>query len=163
MTFLESLSALSSVATAVGVAVAAQQLFITREQATTSFEDTLTSQYRTLIERIPVEALFGEPLPPDSQVELLPHFYRYFDLCNEQAFLRQKKRITDKTWENWEDGIKSNMKRPAFAAAWQEVAYRAQGDFEHLRELCPPNPVPAQQLPNPQLQPTPNGAAERNR
>jgi len=140
MSPLEILGALSSLATAVGVGVTARQLFVTREQATTSFEDSLVSQYRSIIERIPVEALFGENIDPDAQTKLLPHFYRYFDLCNEQIFLRKKKRITDKTWSNWSDGIKSNMTRPAFATAWSEVAHRAVGDFEHLRELCPPGP-----------------------
>ena len=138
MTNLEILSALSNVATAIGVGVAASQLFMARQQATTSFEDALTNQYRIIVERLPVEALFGEQLRPDTQIGLLPHFYRYFDLCNEQIFLRKKKRITSKTWENWVDGIKSNMRRPAFAGAWAEVARRADGDFEHLRELCPP-------------------------
>ena len=87
MSPLEVLSALSSIATAVGVAVAAYQLFITRRQATTTFEDTLNTQYRQAIERLPIEALFGEKLKEQDQAELLPHFYRYFDLCNEQAFL----------------------------------------------------------------------------
>ncbi len=138
MTTLEVLSALASIATAGGVGVAAWQLFVTRQQAVTSFEDSLTSQYRALIERIPVEALFGEKLRPGDQAALLAHFYRYFDLCNEQAFLRKLGRISKKTWINWEDGIKTNMARPAFAAAWAEVAHRARGDFEHLRALCPP-------------------------
>ena len=138
MTNLELLSALSNFATAAGVAVAASQLFFTRRQAATTFEDSLTHQYRSLIERIPVEALFGEKLLPQTQADLLPHFYRYFDLCNEQAFLRKKKRISNGTWANWRDGITGNMERPAFAQAWAEVAHRAQQDFEHLRELCPP-------------------------
>jgi hypothetical protein len=140
MTTLEVLSALSNVATAIGVGVAAWQLFTTRQQAATTFEDSLTSQYRSLIERLPVEVLFGEPLNPQTQTDLLSHFYRYFDLCNEQAFLRKKGRISDQTWENWKDGITTNMNRPAFAVAWAEVASRAQEDFEHLRVVCPPQP-----------------------
>ena len=138
MSLLEVLSALSSIATAVGVAVAAYQLFITRRQATTTFEDTLNTQYRQAIERLPIEALFGEPLKEQDQSGLLPHFYRYFDLCNEQAFLFSLGRVSKKTWKNWEEGIKGNMVRPAFKAAWNEVARRAGGDFESLRKLCPP-------------------------
>ena len=138
MTFFETLGVLSSVATAVGVGVAAWQLFTTRQLAATTFEDLLTNQYRKLIERLPVEALFGESLHPQTQADLLPHFYRYFDLCNEQAFLWEKGRISDRTWENWKDGMTSNMVRPAFAEAWAEVARRAVGDFEHLRTLCQP-------------------------
>ena len=71
-------------------------------------------------------------------MSLLPHFYRYFDLCNEQAFLHDRGRISKSTWANWEDGIRTNMRRPAFVLAWAEVAARANNDFEHLRELCPP-------------------------
>lgn len=146
MTTLEVLSALSNIATASGVAVAAWQLFTTRQQAATAFEDSLTNQYRMLIARIPVEALFGEDIPEKKQTELLPHFYRYFDLCNEQAFLQKKGRISAETWENWKDGITGNMSRPAFARAWAQVAKRASGDFEHLRALCPPAPVTPTQV-----------------
>ena len=138
MTILDVLSALSGVATAIGVGVAARQLFITREQAAKSFEDSLTSQYRNAIEKLPVEVLFGETLKPEIQTVSIPHFYRYFDLCNEQVFLRSMGRVTDSTWTNWEDGIKTNLTRPAFALAWSEVAYRAKEDFEDLRALCPP-------------------------
>lgn len=139
MTAFEVLAAISNAATAIGVGVAASQLFIARRQATTTFEDSLTNQYRSIISHIPVEALFGEPLSLKAQASLLPHFYRYFDLCNEQIFLRKKNRITDKTWQNWVDGIKSNMSRPAFATAWAETARRAPDDFDHLRELCAPD------------------------
>ena len=102
MSTIEILSALSSIATAIGVAVAAYQLSITRRQATTAFEDTPNTQYRQAIDRIPVEALFGEPLGEEDQAALLPYFYRYFDLCNEPAFLFSLGRISEKTWMNWE-------------------------------------------------------------
>jgi hypothetical protein len=138
MTAIEILSAVSSVATAVGVAVAAYQLLVVRKQAVTTFEDSLNSQYRVSIERIPLEALLGEQLRADDLHGLLPHFYRYFDLCNEQAFLHKHGRITTKTWKNWEEGIKSNLQRPAFATAWAEIAKRAGDDFSSLRALCPP-------------------------
>jgi hypothetical protein len=130
------LTALSDIATAIGVAVAAYQLRNSRRQATTSFEDSLNTQYRQVIAQLPIEALFGEPLKQDLS-GLLPHFYRYFDLCNEQAFLFSLGRVSEKTWKNWEEGIKGNMARPAFKAAWHEVARRAKGDFESLRKLCP--------------------------
>jgi hypothetical protein len=69
------LTALSNIATAVGVAVAAYQLLNSRRQATTSFEDTLNAQYRKVIEPLPLGALFGEPLKEDLS-GLLPHFYK---------------------------------------------------------------------------------------
>jgi hypothetical protein len=135
---IEALSAVSNVATAVGVAVGAYQLLITRRQAVTSFEDSLTAQYREIIANLPLRALFGASLLRRELDSALPHFYRYFDLCNEQAFLYRRGRITRKAWSNWEQGIMSNMNRPAFAAAWTVVASRAQDDFDELRRLCPP-------------------------
>jgi len=138
MTALEALSAIANIATAVGVGVAAWQLLAARRQATSAFEDSLTSQYRTLTERLPLQALLGEPLSASELQPSLLHFYRYFDLCNEQAFLHKHGRISRPTWENWREGIVANMERPAFKSAWSEVARRAQGDFDHLRALCPP-------------------------
>jgi hypothetical protein len=131
MTLPEGLASLASVATAVGVAVAAYQLFVARQQARTTFEDSLNAQYRVVIERLPLEALFGEQINRAEVFGHLPHFYRYFDLCNEQAFLQKNGRISKKTWQNWEDGIRANMSRPAFALAWSEVAGRASGDFDY--------------------------------
>ena len=138
MNVLEALSAISSVATAVGVGVAAYQLFFVRRQSMTSFEDSLNAQYRIAIEQIPIEALFGEALNTHDPEHLLVHFYRYFDLCNEQAFLHSNGRISAKTWHNWKSGIESNLARPAFADVWAVVACRSKGDFSSLRVLCPP-------------------------
>ena len=141
MTLLEILGAIANAATAVGVGVAAWQLVIGRRQAAIAFEDSFTTQYRALIDRIPMQALLGEQLRPDELQELLPYFYRYFDLCNEQAFLHKHGRVSLATWAEWKDGIVTNIGRPAFRAAWSEVACRAPHDFDHLRELCPPAPV----------------------
>jgi len=138
MQTLEVLSALSSIATAVGVAVAAYQLRVTRKQGITAFEDSLAAQYRDVAASIPLKALLGEALTDDEHSGHLQYFYRYFDLCNEQAFLHKNGRVSDNTWTFWEDGICTNLHRPAFVRAWQEVANRAKDDFNELRALCPP-------------------------
>lgn len=114
MTALDVLGALASAATAVGVGIAASQLFATRRQAVAAFEDSLASQYRSIIERLPIEALLGEPIDGTLRSASLAHFYRYFDLCNEQAFLHKRGRISEQTWKTWKDGILSNLRRPAF-------------------------------------------------
>lgn len=136
---LELLSALSSIATAIGVGVAAYQLRVTRKQSVTAFEDSLTAQYRQVASTLPLKALLGESLKDEEHQAHLQYFYRYFDLCNEQAFLHKNGRISAKTWEFWKDGIITNLRRPAFAAAWEEVARRAKDDFNELRTLCPIN------------------------
>jgi len=111
----------------------------------TAFEDSLTAQYRQIASTLPLKALFGESLTSQEHNAHLQYFYRYFDLCNEQAFLHKNGRVSDSTWAFWEDGILTNLRRPAFAAAWQEVASRARDDFNELRSLCPPNAASAAQ------------------
>lgn len=138
MPVFEVFSVVSSAATATGVVVAAYQLNATRMQNVTTFEDVLTAQYRQVAATIPLKALFGESLTKTEHEEHLQHFYRYFDLCNEQAFLHRSGRISNKTWRFWKDGIISNFRRPAFAIAWQEISNRAKDDFDELRLLCPP-------------------------
>ena len=101
----------------------------------TQFEDGLVQQYRDLLNRIPVSALLGEPLNEETRQAHLGDFYHYFDLCNEQVFLRQQHRISRPTWKMWRDGIRTNMRRPAFAAAWRDVKEKSECDFAELRWL----------------------------
>jgi len=138
MQTLEILSALSSIATAIGVGVAAYQLRITRSENVTTFEDSLTVQYRQIASTLPLNALLGESLTDEEHNGHLQYFYRYIDLCNEQVFLHESGRISDRTWTLWRDGILSNLQRPAFARAWQEIANRSKGDFSELRLIYPP-------------------------
>jgi len=65
----------------------------------------------------------------------LDTFYHYVDLTNEQISLRMKGRVTRATWANWADGIRSNLSRPAFRAAWAEIARLAPDSFDDLRRL----------------------------
>lgn len=125
--------------TLVGVWVGVRQLHLMKAQGITDFEDRLVEYYRQIAADLPLEALLGEDIPDQQLRAALPVFYRYFDLCNQQAFLQRLGRITPDTWALWVDGIKSNMSRPAFAKAWAEIAARAKGDFEDLRALCPPD------------------------
>ena len=131
-------SAVSNTATAVGVLVAAWQLWLAHRQSITTFEDSFAREYRTLAARLPTKALLGEPLTRQEHLEHFDEFYRYFDLCNEQAFLNQCKRIRHSTWVFWRDGMASNFRRPAFKLAWSEVCDRANSDFSELRALFPP-------------------------
>lgn len=145
MQTLEVLSALSSIATAIGVGVAAYQLRVTRKQGVTAFEDSLAAQYRQVASTLPLKALLGEALTDEEHNTHLQYFYRYFDLCNEQIFLHDKGRVSNSTWTFWQDGIRMNLGRPAFARAWREVAHRAKDDFNELRALCPPDEEYGQQ------------------
>jgi hypothetical protein len=109
------------------------------------FEDSLAAQYRQVASTLPLKALLGEPLTDVEHQAHLQYFYRYFDLCNEQVFLHKNGRVSRNTWKFWKDGILTNLRRPAFAAAWKEIAHCAVDDFNELRFLYPPNVEPCDQ------------------
>ena len=138
MAAIEILATLANIATAAAVVVGAWQLVLAHRLSVTNFEDTFAKEYRELAAKLPTKALLGEALSDDEHAKHFDEMYHYFDLCNEQAFLQKAGRISEKTWTFWRDGIASNMRRPAFARAWQEFSTRANGDFSELRALFPP-------------------------
>jgi hypothetical protein len=131
--FLDWLKDFAPIVTAIGVGVAAVQLWNTKRQAVTTFEDSLASEYRQITAKLPTSALLGEVLSSDLLKVHLPEFYLYFDLCNTQIFLRQRRRVSRQTWRFWADGIRTNLSRPAFAAAWTDIGRRSNRDFSELR------------------------------
>ena len=141
---LEIVSAAASVATALGIFLAAGQLYFSSRQAMTQFEDQLSGQYREIARRLPLEALLGETLSEEAHASALSDFYDYFDLSNEQAFLRRQGRVSTITWSNWLEGIQENLRRPAFARAWNEVRGRAPDSFDELRKILGPADVSAE-------------------
>jgi len=129
------LQAAAEVATALGVFFAGWQLLAAKRQSITEFEDSLGREYREIAQRLPVEALLGGSLDESELKEALDCFYHYIDLSNEQTFLRMNGRVTRETWRNWADGIRGNLSRPAFRAAWEEISRRATDSFSELRRL----------------------------
>lgn len=111
-----------------------RQVKLRKEQATTQFEDELSREYRELAQELPVKALLGDELTDEEFKEEFPDLYYYVDLSNEQVFLRFEERVSKETWENWQDGIESNLKRPAFRMAWKEIKDRSD-TFQELRRL----------------------------
>jgi hypothetical protein len=120
--------------TAAGVGAAVVQLQFNYRRARTDFEDRLTSVYRQLVAELPVDAMLGKKLTPIEDRESLSAFYRYFDLCNEQIFLRESHRVSKKTWNEWKPGVKTNLGRPAFRQAWRTLAVQISTDFEEFRK-----------------------------
>ena len=139
MNFFTVLQAIAAVATAIGVGIAAWQLVDAKREAQSRFEEGLTEQYRAIAAGLPLDALLGKPLSDDELGSCLRAFYHYFDLSNEQAFLRARKRVRKDTWANWREGIEQHLNRPAFQAAWLRLAPSPDGSFDELRRLLPRN------------------------
>ena len=135
MDAVATLNAAASVATALGLAFAVIQLRVAARQAITNFEDTLAAEYRALAASLPTEALLGGTLLDEEHKKVLDEFYHYFDLTNGQIFLRQKGRVSKRTFAFWRDGIKAHLARPAFTRAWADISRRVPDDFKELRRL----------------------------
>jgi hypothetical protein len=130
--------AVTSIATVVLVFLVWQQIRLARKQATTTFEDSLTEQYRGIMENIPTDIWLGSELKAlneERRDRCRDAIYRYIDLSNEQAFLHDKKRVADVAWSEWIDGIKVNMKLPAFAEVWTQVKEKCPESFKEFRLL----------------------------
>lgn len=108
--------ALGAAATGVAAIAAVCQLRASREQARTQFEDAMSREYRDLVQSIPTRALLGDELSDEEFEGAFDELYRYVDLSNEQAFLRQEGRVSKEAWENWSSGMASNFALPAFRA-----------------------------------------------
>lgn len=135
MTTPEIVNLVASFITAAGIIVAAIQLWLTRSQGVTTFEDGFAKEYRELSRHMPTRALLGAELIEEEKNKYLDEFYHYFDLSNEQIFLRQNGRIRAKTWEFWRDGIQSNFGKAAFRWAWKEFEKTKTTEFSELRQL----------------------------
>lgn len=123
-----------SVGTALAVLVAAWEVRKSTQQARTDFEDELGQEYRQLAREIPVAAHLGAELTTHELESAFGIMYHYLDLSNQQVFLRMNGRIRRSTWVDWRDGIRSNLSKPAFAAAWQQVKNKSD-NFHELRRL----------------------------
>jgi hypothetical protein len=130
--------AVTSIATVVLVFLVWRQIRLAGKQATTTFEDSLTEQYRRIMENIPTDIWLGselKALDEERRHHCRDAIYRYIDLSNEQAFLHNKKRVTDEAWIEWSDGIKLNMKLSAFDEVWTQVKEKCPASFKELRVL----------------------------
>ena len=127
-------TAIGAILGAVGVWFAYKQIKLGREQAVTQFEDEMVRQYREIVREIPITAFFNRQITEAEHEKSIDDFYRYFDLSNEQVFLRQQERVGKRTWDIWSGGIQSNLNRPAFGRAWEKIKQETP-DFAELRRL----------------------------
>lgn len=130
----EWLSAIGSVVSATGVVLVYYQIRVGRRIALTQFEDAISREYRELSARLPAKAILGQKLTDEEHAKYLEILIHYFDLTNEQIFLRHQERVSRETWRSWSDGIQSNLSRPAYMRAWREVKAQTNA-FIELRRL----------------------------
>ena len=85
--------------------------------------------------QIPVNALIGKSVADESKQAVREQIYNYLDLCNEQVYLRKKKRICYSRWVDWCAGVKENLEKPAFREVWEEIKKESPQTFSFLTQL----------------------------
>lgn len=113
---------------AASVVIAAISLRMSREQATTAFEDALAREYRDIAGTLPPAAFYVDQRVKLDEVEMQAMF-RYFDLSNEQLRLIEEGRIRDETAVVWKAGIVGLLRFETFGAAWRQLQPELPADF----------------------------------
>jgi len=99
------------------------------------FEDSINKEYRDIIQRIPYKVLIGEEVPSSEANAVHNEIYNYMDLCNEQIYLRMSNRVSKKTWNNWQEGMKTNFELKAFNDTSIQVFEKLPTNFSELQSV----------------------------
>ncbi len=129
------------------------QIRMTKNIAKIEFEDSMNSEYRNIIEKLPIEMMLGKEVSPlikdlcmnrffeetnpskkREEENILSGFYRYFDLTNEQLFLILKGRISIRTGNDWMEGMQHNLRNPNFEKAY-ELIVKSNESFRELKYI----------------------------
>ena len=110
-----------------GLAITATALWITishfKKQLHLNFFADYTKRYQEIIlnfpETINQKDFDLSKLDSKTRDKTLRYMRAYFDLCSEEYYLWKGKYIDDKTWKEWESGIKFAFSKPAFVQAWE--------------------------------------------
>jgi hypothetical protein len=108
-----------------------------------------TKRYGKIMKDMPYEA--REPgsgyrlasQPKDERYRVLAIFREYLNLCSEEKWLYDHRRVDHPTWNIWKYGMQDVARFPSFLDAWQALSpeYEAYEDFqEFVTELLPREP-----------------------
>jgi hypothetical protein len=97
-----------------------------------------TERYAEIMQDMPYAARepgSGYRLASQSEEErnrVLAVFREYLNLCSEEKWLRDQKRIDGPTWKIWEQGMLDVAHFPPFREAWSllESEYNGYSDFQ---------------------------------
>jgi hypothetical protein len=116
----------ASVSTAIGVGIAAYQLWQTRLAFRDGFERTFVDRYREIANELPVDILLGVSDAGSDPAHRMT-FFRYFELCEEELYYRAHGKISKSTWRDWWYGICTNLSTAPFQSAYREIVESSAG------------------------------------
>jgi hypothetical protein len=99
-----------------------------------------TKRYSKIMQHMPFEA--REPggsytlssQPEDERRRILSVFREYLNMCSEEKWLHDHRRIDHATWRIWERGMQDTASFPSFRDAWKVLCpeYDAYTDFQNF-------------------------------
>jgi len=87
-----------------------------------------TERYSKVMNGVPFEARRPgseyqlDSRPTEEQARVLSAFREYFNLCSEEMWLHEHRRIDRATWRIWERGMQQVARFPSFRDAWEFLA-----------------------------------------
>jgi hypothetical protein len=97
-----------------------------------------TERYAKIMQNMPYQARDPDSdyrlssQPSDERHRILAIFREYLNLCSEEKWLHDQKRIDHRTWRIWQCGMQDVARFPPFREAWStlESEYTAYKDFQ---------------------------------
>lgn len=133
-------AAIATMLGGVSIILALVQLRHQSAIARSTFENLFVQAYQELVQKMPTKIFLGETLSVSERQASIGAMFHYLDLCNTQAYHRRQGRVSEATWQEWRDGIISNLARPELQNFWAYVATKSPGEFQDLRNVVQPAP-----------------------
>jgi hypothetical protein len=96
-----------------------------RKQLQLNFFAEYTKRYQEIILNLPEsinEKNFDfDKLSDEERNHTLRYMRVYFDLCSEEYYLWKSGHIDDRTWQEWESGIKYAFSKTSFREGWKRI------------------------------------------
>lgn len=132
-------NAITALATFGGFIVVIYQLRQNSKLEQSKFEYDITKRFIDITNELKFDTIY---LSKEKDSDFGKHiknklheFYQYFDLTNQEIYLKNKNKITDETWDEWEEGIIYLLKRDSFMYAWELIDKTVtEATFNELRE-----------------------------
>lgn len=99
-----------------------------------SFFEKYTARFQHIIEIMPESVLSGKTVPEEDKKQAMRATRLYIDLCSEEFYLRQKRRINRKVWKEWKGGMEIIFSNPFVKNFFQKTYQKTYHDFANFVE-----------------------------
>ncbi|MGL1885492.1 MAG: hypothetical protein OCD76_03165 [Reichenbachiella sp.] len=126
------------VLTLVAISIGLWQLRMVNIQIKNNFFADYTKRYQEIMLNFPESVNDKDfnlaDLDDEERAKFLRYARAYFDLCSEEYYLYQKKRISKEIWLEWKSGIEYAFSKPAFIQAWGKIHFDTKfySEFHHF-------------------------------